>query len=59
MNLEKANIINTRNNLSFCLTNNELIVNGVKQADAIHEKILKNYIKKPGTTISVSYSNQQ
>ena len=35
--LEKANIITTRNNLSFRITNKELIVNGVKQPDAVHK----------------------
>ena len=57
--LEKANIINTRNNLSFRLTNNELIVNGAKQTDAIHQNILKKYVRKPEENISLSYSNQQ
>ena len=57
--LEKANIINTRNNLSFRITNDELIVNGVKQTDAIHQNILKRYVRKQGDNISLSYSNQQ
>ena len=47
------------NNLSFRLTNNELIVNGVKQTDAIHKNILKKYVRKPGDNISLSYNNQQ
>ena len=57
--LEKANIITTRNNLSFRITNKELIVNGVKQPDAVHKKILKKYIRKPGDNISLDYSNRQ
>ena len=57
--LEKANIINSRNNLSFRLTNNELIVNSIKQTDAIHQNILKKYVRNPGDNISLSYSNQQ
>jgi len=57
--LEKANIINTRSNLSFRLTNDELIVNGVKQTDAIHQNILKRYVRKQGDNISLTYSNQQ
>ena len=57
--LEDANIITTRSNLSFRLTNDELIVNGVKQPDAIHQKILKKYVRKPGDIVSLSYNNAQ
>jgi len=57
--LEDANIITTRSNLSFRLTNDELIVNGVKQPDAIHQKILKKYVRKPGDIVSMSYNNAQ
>jgi hypothetical protein len=57
--LEDANIITTRNNLSFRFTNDELIVNGVKQPDALHQKFLKKYVTKPGETISISYSNHK
>jgi hypothetical protein len=57
--LKKANIITSETNLSFRLTNDELIVNGVKQPDDIHQKMLKKYAGKPGGTISLSYNNQQ
>jgi hypothetical protein len=57
--LEKANIINTRDNLSFRITNDELIINGIKQANAIHQSILKKYVRKPGDNISLSYSNRR
>jgi len=57
--LQEANIISSTNNLSFRLTNDELIVNGVKQPGDIHQKILKKYMTKPGETITFSYSNQQ
>src|SRR6266496_1999972 len=57
--LEDANIITTRSNLSFRLTNDELIVNGVKRPDAIHQKILKKYVRKPGDIVSLSYNNAQ
>src|SRR5439155_25449211 len=57
--LKEANIITTENNLSFRLTNDELIVNGVKQPDDIHQKMLRKYAGKPGGTISLSYNNQQ
>jgi beta-lactamase regulating signal transducer with metallopeptidase domain len=54
--LEDAKIITSRNNLSFHLTNDELIVNGVKQPDDIHQKILKKYVRKPEDKISLSYN---
>jgi hypothetical protein len=57
--LQEANIISSTNNLSFRLTNDELIVNGIKQPGDIHQKILKKYMTKPGETITFSYSNQQ
>jgi len=57
--LEKADIISTRNNLSFRITNDELIVNGVKQSDALHQSILKKYVKKPGDNLSLTYNNRQ
>ena len=57
--LEDANIITTRNNLSFRFTNDELIVNEVKQPDALHQKFLKKYVTKPGETISISYRNHK
>ena len=55
--LEAANIITDRNNLSFRLTNDELIVNGIRQPDAIHQKLLKKYLKNPNGTITFSYSS--
>ena len=57
--LKEANIISTSTNISFRLTNKELIVNGVKQPEDIHQKILKKYLSGPNDTISFSYSNQQ
>lgn len=55
--LEDANVISSTQNLSFQLTNNSLIVNGVKQPENIHQKIIQKYQVKPGDKISVSYSN--
>src|SRR5262249_4378898 len=57
--LEAANIITTRDNLSFQFTSDELIVNGVRQPDALHQKLLKKYVTNPGESISISYSNRQ
>lgn len=56
--LEKANIISSRDNLSIKLTNDVLIVNGVKQPEEIHQEILKKHMAKPGDKISLKYSNR-
>ena len=57
--LEKANIISNRDNLSIKLTNDVLIVNGVKQPEEIHQEILKKHVAKPGDKISLRYSNHK
>ncbi len=57
--LEKANVISSRDNLSIELTNKSLIVNGVKQPEEIHEEILKKHTTKPGDKISLRYSNRE
>jgi bla regulator protein blaR1 len=56
--LENLNIINSRENLSFQLTNKSLIVNGIKQPEDIHQRILQKYQSKAGDKISLRYSNK-
>jgi|GEM_PF-5724713 len=55
--LVKENIITDKNDVTFRITNEELIVNGVKQPEALHKKILSKYVKKPGDNINYNYSN--
>jgi bla regulator protein BlaR1 len=55
--LLKENIITDKNDVTFKITNEELIVNGVKQPEALHKKILSKYVKKPGDNINYHYSN--
>jgi len=43
--LEDANIITDEDNVSFSLNNSELIVNGVKQPDALQVRLKKEYFK--------------
>ncbi len=43
--LEDANIITDEDNVSFSLNNSELIVNGVKQPDALQARLKKQYFK--------------
>lgn len=57
--LEEEHVVNSGNNLSLQLNNESLIVNGVKQPEDIHQKILKKYQVKSGDKISLSYSNKE
>jgi len=54
--LTAAKLISDKKNLSFRLTNDELIINGIKQTDEIHNQILKKYVKKPGDNITLNYN---
>ena len=57
--LEKANVITSRDNLSIQLSNESLIVNGVKQPEEIHQEILKKHMKTPGDKITLLYNNRE
>lgn len=43
-------------NISYMLSNDELIVNGIKQPDAIHSR-LKSRFLKPGMTVKVNWQS--
>jgi bla regulator protein blaR1 len=57
--LEKANVITSTDNLSIQLSNESLIVNGVKQPEEIHQEILKKHMKTPGDKITLLYNNRE
>jgi len=57
--LEKANVITSRDNLSIQLSDESLIVNGVKQPEEIHQQILKKHMKTPGDKITLLYNNRE
>jgi len=48
------NLIQSTTNVSFSLTNTELIVNGKTQAKAMHEKFKSKYIKHPSDRFKYS-----
>ncbi len=50
-------IIKNKKDLSFTLSNDELIVNGVKQPTAIHKKLKEKYVKAPDWNFN--YNNKQ
>ncbi|RRB04067.1 M56 family metallopeptidase [Larkinella rosea] len=46
-----------REGLSFHITNDFLIVNGVKQSDEVHHQIVSRFVKKPGDLVDFTYRN--
>ncbi|WP_170299123.1 M56 family metallopeptidase [Larkinella terrae] len=46
-----------REGLSFHITNDFLIVNGVRQSDEVHRQIISKFVKKPGDTVDFTYRN--
>ncbi|SEI99836.1 BlaR1 peptidase M56 [Dyadobacter koreensis] len=46
--LIKEGVIKDENNLSYKLNSDELVVNGVKQAPAVHQKFKHRYVKEAG-----------
>ncbi len=56
--LKEENIVQDRSNMSFKLTNDELIVNGIKQPDDVQKKIIEKYLKGPDDKFSLSYSTK-
>jgi len=56
--LKEENLVEDRSNMSFRLTNDELIVNGVKQPDDVQKKIIDKYLKSPDDKFSLSYSTR-
>ena len=55
--LIKAGIIKDKNNFDFNISNDALKVDGVKQPEAVHQQILKKFVKKQGDKINWHYSN--
>jgi bla regulator protein blaR1 len=45
--LANENVIQDKNDLSFTLNNDELIVNGIKQPAELHRKLREKYIRNP------------
>ncbi|HWJ30458.1 MAG TPA: hypothetical protein VNS32_28250, partial [Flavisolibacter sp.] len=52
--LNNQNLVPDPENLSFSLTNNELIVNGTKQPAEIHQRFKEKYIQKSGDRFNYS-----
>ncbi|WP_448635802.1 hypothetical protein [Pedobacter panaciterrae] len=54
--LEKAGIDTKGDQFRFHISNKELTVNGKKQAEAVKDAVLKNFLKSPEDTIDFSYN---
>ncbi|MES2378683.1 MAG: M56 family metallopeptidase [Bacteroidota bacterium] len=54
--LYNAGLIKDKSHYTAMITNDVLMVNGVKQSEANHQKILKLYQKKPNDTVNLSFT---
>jgi len=57
--LVERGYVKDRNNIDFSINNKSLKLNGVKQPDALHEELIRKFIKTPGDQISWSYSRHK
>ncbi len=55
-NLQEEGVIKDAENISFSLNDNELVVNGVKQSETLHQKLKDKYLQSAGDNISYSRS---
>ncbi len=56
--LIREGIITDKNNLSYKLSKDELIVNGKKQPDSLHEKFRKRFIKEQNVEMVYNWSGR-
>ncbi|MHA4738142.1 M56 family metallopeptidase [Dyadobacter sp. MSC1_007] len=57
--IERQGIAISRNNIEFKITNQELIINGVKQPLAVHQGVLDAVLKSPTDTIDFTYGRHK
>lgn len=57
--IERQGIAISRGNIDFRITNKELIVNGVKQPEAVHKSVLDAVLTKPDDVIDFTYGSHQ
>ena len=55
--IENAGVVYDRKHVQLHITNTELVVNGVRQSDEIHEKAISKFIRKPGDIIDFSFGS--
>ena len=56
--LTNAGVINGRTNLSYKLSNDELIVNGKKQPDALHQRLKTKFLKTSNVEMVYNWSGR-
>ncbi|MBO9611156.1 MAG: M56 family metallopeptidase [Dyadobacter sp.] len=57
--IEREGIEISRDNIDFRITNNELILNGVKQPESVHKSVLDAVLPKPGDVIDFTYGSHR
>lgn len=57
--IERQGIAISRGNIDFRITNKELIVNGIKQPEAVHKSVLDAVLTKPDDVIDFTYGSHQ
>jgi bla regulator protein BlaR1 len=56
--LIESGVVKDKSNLSYKLSQEELIVNGVKQSDELHKKLKNKYIKDKAVEMVYNYSGR-
>jgi bla regulator protein blaR1 len=57
--LMQEGVIKNTKNLSYKLGREELIVNGVKQPDALHRKLKEKYLKEAGVELFYDWEGKR
>ncbi len=57
--LMQAGTIQNKTNLSYKLSREELIVNGIKQPDALHQKLREKYLKETGVELFYNWEGKR
>ena len=55
--LMNAHIIEDRSNVDCMINNEELVVNGIRQPEGLHQQLLKKFMKTPDSKINLIYNN--
>src|SRR6202000_1344139 len=55
--LVKYGVVKDKRFIHAKFNNKELIINGVKQPDNVLRMMLSKYVKNPGETVNITYSN--
>jgi hypothetical protein len=57
--IEQQGIAISRNEIDFRITNQELILNGIRQPEAVHKNVLKAVLTSPDDVIDFTYGSHK